>query len=207
MTPPKEYRREIRVLTPQQVKQLLDAAHGDRLEAAYVLPATCGLRQGECLSLRFEDIDFARRTLEIRRTVWRNRVYPPKTPRSRRTIKLPQIVLDALRRHARNNDGATEGWLFPTKHGNPVDAHNFIHRPWKRMLRKAGLPETTRYHDLRHGAASLLLSQNVPVPVVSNYLGHADPSITLRVYAHMIDGMDEIAATVMDDMLGGDSDK
>jgi integrase len=75
------------------------------------------------------------------------------------------------------------------------------------MLRKAGLPETPRYHDLRHGAASLLLSQNVPVPVVSNYLGHADPSITLRVYAHMIDGMDEIAATVMDDMLGGDSDK
>jgi integrase len=206
VTPPKEYRREIRVLTPQQVKQLLDAAHGDRLEAAYVLPATCGLRQGECLSLRFEDIDFARRTLEIRRTVWRNHVYPPKTPRSRRTIKLPQIALDALKRHARNNDGA-KGWLFPTKHGNPVDAHNFIHRPWKRMLRKAGLPETTRYHDLRHGAASLLLSQNVPVPVVSNYLGHADPSITLRVYAHMIEGMDEIAATVMDAVLGGESDK
>jgi integrase len=174
------------------------------LEAAYVLPATCGLRQGECLALRFEDIDFARRTLEIRRTVWRNHVYPPKTPRSRRTIKLPQIALDALRRHARNNDGATEGWLFPTKHGNPVDAHNFIHRPWKRMLRKAGLPETTRYHDLRHGAASLLLSQNVPVPVVSNYLGHADSGITLRVYAHMIDGMDEIAATVMDAVLGGE---
>ena len=204
VTPPKEYRREIRVLTPQQVKQLLDAAHGDRLEAAYVLPATCGLRQGECLSLRFEDIDFARRTLEIRRTVWRNHVHPPKTPRSRRTIKLPQIVLDALRRHVRNNDGAKEGWLFPTKHGNPVDAHNFIHRPWKRMLRKAGLPETTRYHDLRHGAASLLLSQNVPVPVVSNYLGHADSGITLRVYAHMIDRMDEIAATVMDAVLGGE---
>ncbi len=52
-----------------------------------------------------------------------------------------------------------------------------------------------------------MLSQNVPVPVVSNYLGHADPSITLRVYAHMIDGMDEIAATAMDDVLGGDGDK
>jgi integrase len=206
VTPPKEYRREIRVLTPQQVKQLLDATRGDRLEAAYVLPATCGLRQSECLSLRFEDIDFARRTLKIRRTVWRNQVYPPKTPRSRRILKLPQIALDALGRHARNNDGAREGWLFPTKQGNPDDAHNFIHRPWKRMFRKAGLSETTRYHDLRHGAASLLLSQNVPVPVVSNYLGHADPSITLRVYAHMIDGMDKIAATVMDDVLGDDSD-
>jgi integrase len=204
VTPPKVYRREIRVLTPQQVKQLLDAARGDRLEAAYVLPATCGLRQGECLALRFEDIDFAKGTLQVRRTVWRNQVYPPKTPHSRRTITLPKIALDALRKHARNDNGAREGWLFPTKHGNPVDAHNYIHRPWKRMLRKAGLPETTRYHDLRHGAASLLLSQNVPVPVVTNYLGHADSGITLRVYAHMIEGMDEIAATVMDAVLGGE---
>ena len=205
VTPPKEYRREIKVLTPRQVRQLLDAARGDRLEAAYVLPATCGLRQGECLSLRFEDIDFTKGTLQVRRTVWRNQVYPPKTPHSRRTIKLPKIALDVLRRHARNNNEAREGWLFPTKHGNPVDAHNFIHRPWKRMLRKAGLPETTRYHDLRHGAASLLLSRNVPVPVVSNYLGHANSSITLRVYAHMIEGMDEMAATAMDDVLGDHS--
>ncbi len=59
VTPPKEYRHEIKVLTPQQERQLLEAAHGERLEAVYVLPATCGLRQGECLALRFEDIDFA----------------------------------------------------------------------------------------------------------------------------------------------------
>ncbi len=180
VTPPKEYRHEIKVLTPQQVRQLLEAAHGERLEAAYVFPATCGLRQGECLALRFEDIDFAKGTLRIRRTVWRNQVYPPKTPHSRRTIKLPKIALDAFRSHAPNNNGAREGWLFPTKHDNPVDAHNFVHRPWKRMLRKAGLLETTRYHDLRHAAANLLLSQNVPVPVVSNYLGHANSSIKLE---------------------------
>jgi integrase len=109
VTPPKEYRHEITVLTPQQVKQLLDAARGDCLEAAYVLPATCGLRQGECLALRFEDIDFAKGTLKITRTVWRHQVYPPKTPHTRRTIKLPKIALDALRRHARNNNEARKG--------------------------------------------------------------------------------------------------
>jgi integrase len=202
VTPPQEYRREMDVLSVQQVKQLLSAARDDRLEAAYVLPATVGLRQGECLALRYEDIDFDKGTLKVRRTVWRNNVYPPKTPHSRRTIKLPRIALDALKRHRDNNGGATEGWLFPTKHGNPVDAHNFIHRPWKRMLRKAGLPETTRYHDLRHGAASLLLSQGVPVPAVSSYLGHRDSSITLSIYAHMVDGMDGMAAQGMDDVLG-----
>jgi integrase len=201
VSPPQEYQREINVLTPEQVKHLLSAARGDRLEAAYVLAATVGLRQGECLALRYEDIDFDEGTLKVRRTVWRNNVYPPKTPHSRRTIKLPKIALDALKRHRDNNGGAKEGYLFPTKHGNPVDAHNFIHRPWKRMLRKAGLSESTRYHDLRHGAASLLLSQGVPVPVVSNLLGHRDSSITLRVYAHMIDGMNAMAATVIDDLL------
>jgi integrase len=83
-----------------------------------------------------------------------------------------------------------------------VDAHNFIHRPWKRTLRKAGLPETTRYHDLRHGAASLLLNWGVPIPAVSSLLGHRDSSITLRVYAHMIDGMGSVTAQAMDDLLG-----
>jgi integrase len=81
-------------------------------------------------------------------------------------IKLPKIALDVLKRQRDKSNGATdEGWSFPTKNGNPVDAHNFIHRPGKRMLRKAGLPETTRYHDLRHGAASLLLSRGYNAPV------------------------------------------
>ena len=204
VSPPQEYQREISVLTPEQIRQLLSAARGDCLEAAYVLPATVGLRQGECLSLRYEDIDFEKGTLKIRRTVWRNQVYPPKTPHSRRTIKLPRIALDALKRHRDNNDDASaEGWLFPSKHANPVDAHNFIHRLWKRVLSKAGLPESTRYHDLRHGAESLLLSQSqgVPVPAVSSLLGHRDSSITLRVYAHLIDGMEGMAANAMDDLL------
>jgi integrase len=79
VSPPQEYKREIHVLTPEQVQQLLTAARGDRIEAAYVLPAIVGLRQGECLALRYEDIDFEQGTLIVRRTVWRNQIYPPKT--------------------------------------------------------------------------------------------------------------------------------
>ncbi len=70
------------------------------------------------------------------------------------------------------------------------------------MLRKAGLPESLTYHQLRHGAASLLLYQNVPVPVVSRYLGHANPGITMKVYAHLIDGTSGMAAIGMDQALG-----
>ena len=70
------------------------------------------------------------------------------------------------------------------------------------MLRKAGLPESTTYHQLRHGAASLLLNQNVPVPVVSKFLGHSNPSITMSVYAHIIDGASRMAADGIDAALG-----
>ena len=107
VSPPQEYEREIHVLMPEQVKRLLTAARGNRLEAAYVLPATLGLRQGECLALRYEDIDFEQGTLTIRRTVSRNQVYPPKTPHSRRTIKLLLIALDALKRHRDKRNGTS----------------------------------------------------------------------------------------------------
>jgi len=198
--PPQQHRQEIDVLGPDDVRKLLDAARGSRYEAIIVLGATCGLRVGECLSLRYEDVDFDRGRLNIRRTLWCNQVYEPKTPRSRRTVTLPYLALDALRRHVKGH-GVGRGWLFQTKHGNPIAAPNFHKCGWKPMLRKAGLSEATRFHDLRHGTASLLLNQNVPIPVVSKYLGHANPGITMKVYAHMIDGTSSIAASGIDEAL------
>lgn len=197
--PPKQHKREMGILSRDDVRKLLDTVRGDRLECVYVLGAMCVLRIGEILPLRYEDLDLAVGTLTVRRTLWRGKVYPPKTNGSRRTIKLPSLALDALRRHAQRN--GQDGWVFPTSGGRPVAAHNFHRCDWKPTLKKAGLPETTRFHDLRHGAASLLLNQNVPVPVVSSYLGHANSSITMRVYAHMLDGTG-MAADGMDEALG-----
>ena len=74
------------------------------------------------------------------------------------------------------------------------------------MLQKAGLPETTRYHDLRHGTASYLISQGVPIPIVSGVLGHANSAITMRYYAHVLEGQDSIAASAMDDLLADNED-
>jgi integrase len=200
--PPKSRERAMEVLTPEQVRTLLDTVRGNRWEAVYVLGATCGLRVGEALSLRYEDLDLTEGTISIRRTLWRYNVYPPKTPQSRRTLKLPRIALEALKKHCEANGKPLEGWLFPTRHGNPTAPETFWRWGWKVALRRAGLPESLHYHDLRHGAASLLLSQNVPILVVSRYLGHADPGVTMRVYAHMIDGTSGMAAQGMDAALG-----
>jgi integrase len=201
-TPPKASYREMDVLTPEQVKGLLDTVRGHRRECAVVLGAVCGLRIGEALSLRYEDLDLRAGTVQVRRTVWRYKVYPPKTPSSRRTLKLPQIALEALRRHAEKNRDPKEGWCFPSQNGNPTAPESFWSWGWKRSLRNAGLPESTTYDCMRHTAASLLLNQNVPLPIVSRYLGHANSGVTARMYAHMIDGTSGIAASGMDEALG-----
>jgi integrase len=199
--PPKNRKRDMDVLTPEQVRRLLDTVRGSRWEAVFVLGATCGQRVGEALSLRYEDVDLVEGTVSIRRTLWKYNTYPPKTPQSRRILKLPTVALNALRRLSVANGNPSTGWLFPAKNGNPTAPETFWRWGWKPALRKADLPESLHYHDLRHGATSLLLNQNVPVPVVSRYLGHADPSVTMRVYAHMIDGTSGMAAKGMDEAL------
>ena len=198
---PKQQRKEKDVLTADEVRRLLETVRGDRFECAFYLCALLGLRIGETLALRFEDVDLERGTIRVERTLYHGEVMPPKTLSSRRTLTLPSKALEALVRHCESSS-KPRGYLFATASGKPVDVSNFYKWSWKPALRKAGLSETLTPHQLRHGTASLLLNQNVPVPVVSKYLGHANPGITMKVYAHMIDGTSGIAAEGIDDALG-----
>jgi integrase len=198
---PKQVRTEKTVLTADEVRRLLDTVRGDRFECVFYLCSLVGLRIGECLALRFEDIDLERGTLRVERTLYHGEVMPPKTASSRRTLTLPQTALESLVRLCQSNCNKG-GYLFATASGKPVDVSNFYRWSWKPALRKAGLPKALTPHQLRHGTASLLLNQNVPIPVVSKYLGHANPGITMKVYAHMIDGTSGMAADGMDDALG-----
>ena len=187
--------RKLEILSTQQIKYLLATVRGHKYELIVVLGATCGIRVGEALGACWEDIDLERGTIEIKRTVWRGKVYPPKTKTSRRILKLSQRAFEALERRSQPS-----GYLCPTKSGKHTGNPHF-HPYWKAILEDAGLPRETTFHALRHGAASLLLGQNVPIPVVSRYLGHSNPATTMRVYAHMIDGMGGMAASGMDDAL------
>jgi integrase len=189
------------VLSPDDVRKLLSAARGSRYEGIIVLGATCGLRIGETLALRHDDVSFVDGTVTVSNTLWRGKLCPPKTRSSRRTLKLPQIALDVLTRLCKSNGNHRLGFLFYTSNGTAIDASNFYRWGWRPTLRKAGLPETLPYHRLRHGAGSLMLNQNVPVPVVSRYLGHANPGITMKIYAHQIDGTSSMAAQGMDEAL------
>ena len=199
--PPRMDKEEKHILSPGQVRYLLETVEADRFELAVVLGATCALRIGETLSLRFEDFDMSRGTVTIKRTLWNGETWQTKTAGSKRTLKLPQIALEALKQHSERQNDSKQGWLFPTCNDTPVAAPNF-HHMWKKMLRKAGLAETMTYHQLRHGVASTLLNQGVPLPVVSRYLRHANPGITATVYSHIVSGTEGFAADGMDEALG-----
>jgi integrase len=199
--PPRSRSKEMDILSKQQLSHLLDTVRGDKYEAVFLLMALCALRIGEALAVRFEDVDFEKGTLQIRRTLWQGQVSEPKTPASRRTLVIPQRTLRALVRLRDNTVGGT-GYIAATGSGKPCNYSNFYTRHWKPAIRAAGLPDTLTPHALRHGAASLLLNEGVAITVTSRYLGHANPAITMKVYAHVLDGTSHVAASAMDEALG-----
>jgi integrase len=203
-------RRETR---QEQVRVLLDAVNGDRLEALYVLAVTIGLRQGELLGLKWDDIDLEIETLQVRRTLTTAKGGPvlsaPKTKGRRRTVRLSQTASEALRSHLERQleeiDRVGDLWrenglIFASESGEPLSRQHVTAHRFKPLLRRAGLPEI-RFHDLRHTCATLLLSKNVNPKVVSEMLGHASIAITLDTYSHVLPTMQESAAKAMEDAL------
>jgi integrase len=211
--PPQVRREEIHPLTSEQVKTLFEAAKGDRLEALYILAVTTGLRQGELLGLKWDDVDMESSALQVRRTLTTAKggavLSAPKTKGSRRTVRLSQTALEALRSHLARQleeiDRVGSLWrenslIFASEVGEPLNRHDLTLRRFKPLLRRAGLPEI-RFHDLRHTCATLLLSKNVNPKIVSEMLGHATIAITLDTYSHVLPTMQESAAKAMEDAL------
>lgn len=211
--PPKLQRKEIKPLSRGEARRLLEAARDNRLEALYVLAVHCGLRQGELLGLRWEDIDLEAATLQVRRVLTTAKEGPkftaPKTARSRRTIMLNRQAVEALRRHHdRQFEESTQfadewqdyGLVFATTAGTPINPRNLTGRSFKPLLKQADLPDI-RFHDLRHTCATLLLSSGVHPKLVQELLGHATIAITLDTYSHVLPGMGDQAANAMETAL------
>ena len=196
---PRGPKTEVGSLTPKQVKELLSAASDDRLEALYVLAVSTGMRRGELLGLQWQDIDFDAGTLRVRRTLNRGTTTPPKSSKANRMIKLPQIALEALKNQTRVEGSV---WVFSTANCTPVSERNLHSQYWKKIKQKAGLLPHTKFHSLRHTAATLLLAKNVNPKIVADLLGHSSIKITLDTYSHVLPDMQSTAADSMDDALG-----
>jgi integrase len=210
---PRIVREEIDPLNQDEARRLLDAASGDRLEALYVLALNTGIRQGELVALKWQDVDLENATLSVRRTVTRsgNRFLlgEPKTKKSRRTIRLTSGAVAALEVHLSRQLEEMErmgslyqpgGLVFATTTGTIINPSNLRNRSFKPILKRAKL-RPIRFHDLRHTCATLLLSKDINPKVVSEMLGHASVSITLDIYSHLLPDMQEKAAKALEEAL------
>ncbi len=200
--PPKATKKEISPLDEEQVRRLLESAKGSKLEALYVLAVTTGMRQGELLGLQWRDVDFEQGIVKVRRTVYNGRIHEPKTSKGKRSIKLTQASITALREHTRMSE-----WIFCTRNGTTLSCQNLRTCSWKPLLKKANLPLGTRFHDLRHTCATLLLTKGVHPKIVQELLGHSSISITLDTYSHVLPNLQEKAVQAMEDIFKQDTDE
>jgi integrase len=180
----------------------------DALDAVYT-----GLRQGELLGLKWEDVDLESGSLHVKRALTTARGGPrlaaPKTKGSRR-VSLTRGAMDALRAHLARQleeiDRAGSLWqenglVFASEMGTPLDRRDVTSRQFKPLLKRAKLPEKTRFHDLQHACATLLLTKNVNPKVVSEMLGHSNIAITLDTYSHVLPNMQDSAARALEEAL------
>ena len=189
-------------LSAKQIKRFLKAAEGDEYFALFVLAVTTGARIGEILGLAWSDVDVRRGQLTIQRAAKEVGghlfVEDTKTPRSRRTIKLTPQAVEALkdvRKKAKAGDRLDRP-VFCDTAGGYMRRSNIIARHFYPIRKIAKIPQI-RFHDLRHSAATLMLSSGVPVPTVSAVLGHANPATTLAIYSHVLPGHQDGAAAAV----------
>jgi integrase len=209
---PRLRREEIRPLDREQTRRLLKAAEGERFEALYVLAVHAGMRPGELLGLKWEDVDLdaTAGSLRVNRALSDGKLAATKTKRSRRRIDLSAGSVAALKAHRKRQLEERmqkvglwqdHGLVFPSTIGTPLSHRNVV-RSFKALLKRAGLPVDTRLYDLRHTCATLLLDANVHPKYVQELLGHASISQTLDTYSHVLKGMDGGIGGAMDEALG-----
>jgi integrase len=215
VSPPRRQHYEIKPLTLEQCLHFLAAAKGHPLEALFVLALVTGMRRGELVGLKWQDINLADNTLQIKRIVTRkpgggHMEAETKTAQSRRTVVLVPFATEALKRHQIHQKEARlkagEAWIehnlvFCTPRGDYLGEQVLV--PFKRLLKTAGLPNI-RFHDLRHSTATLLLSIGVHPKVVQETLGHSEIGITMNIYSHVLPTMQRDAMARLTALLQAD---
>lgn len=190
---PKYVRQDIQPFEQEDVWMILARSRPDRLHSLYVLAFALGLRQGELFALEWKDIDWESGTLKIERQVITPRgkleVKEPKTKSGKRTLLLSSDVLWALeerRKIAVREKLASCPLIFPGARGCYLRGNTFARRHWKPILDACGLKKRGLHHA-RHTFATHALLTGEPLPVVSQILGHANPTVTLNTYSHLVD--------------------
>lgn len=197
---------KIKCFSEAEQRMFIASLNGNRNKPLYLTAFGCGLRIGEIMGLKWEDIDFNNSTMSIKRAIsniskvqsdgtrkWSVLEHTPKTETSIRTIPIPDALLIELKQHKKEQNKeklkhgelySDNGLVFCTVLGNYLDTRNLT-RSYERLLKKIGIPYKS-FHSLRHTYATRLFEHNVPVKTVQSLLGHKDITTTMNIYTHVM---------------------
>ena len=200
---PRLEHREMQTLPVEQLQSFLGEAKDSGVFELYYLELATGLRRGELLGLKWEDIDLERGDLRVKRQIARINgevvEAPLKTKNAYRTLPLAEDTVSVLLEQKKKVGDSP--WVFPSPAGGPLSPDSVLHM-LHRVLKRAGLP-SLRFHDLRHTFATLALQNGVDVKTVSGMLGHFSAGFTLDTYAHVTTASQRQAAKTMGSILSG----
>jgi integrase len=204
--PPRYRPKSMKVLSESEVERLLVSAReaDDPFYPLWLLAVTTGMRRGEIAGLHWEDVDFARGTISVRHTLQTTDsglvLQEPKTAKGKRLVAISSLVAQTLREHYQREeqkrkiypDSLALKLVFTNPRGELLHPGT-IDYLFRRALARASLPRV-RFHDLRHTSATLLLKHGIHPKIVQERLGHANISMTLDTYSHVVPGLQEEAA-------------
>jgi len=218
VNPPRRASTVMQIWDEDEVKHFLETAKDNQYYTLFYTVLFTGMRRGELLALRWQDVDFVYSQIYVSRSLHqlRNGSYvftQPKSEKSRRTIALSSSLFLVLNEYQKKKEieaklqgkKLSDDDLVFSNQGKPLRP-NTITYAWKRMAEKAGL-KIIRFHDARHTHASLMLKQGIHPKIVQERLGHSSIQMTLDTYSHVAPGIQQAAAESFDRLLNGDSEK
>jgi integrase len=204
--------KAMRTLTPSEVEALFDVAKESYCYPVYYTAVSSGLRQAELLGLRWRDLDLDLLSISVSQTLLKRRgvcrFTEPKTAHSRRRVAMTPKLALFLREYRTEREAiyrelgkelTLDSLVFAYVDGRPLDPSILSHE-FARIAKRAGL-NSTRFHDLRHTFASLMFLRGAKPKVISEALGHSSVAFTMDVYSHIIEGMQEDAMALLDEVL------
>ena len=199
---PKVEHQEMKTLTADQLAAFFREAKNSGVFEMYYLELATGLRRGELLGLKWDDINLDTGAIQVKRQVARINgevvEAPLKTKNSYRTLSIGADAVEILKEQRSKVAGE---YVFPSSNGGPISPDSVLHM-LHRVLERAGLPKI-RFHDLRHTFSTLALQNGVDIKTVSGMLGHYSAGFTLDTYAHVTTAAQKEAAKTMGSLLSG----
>ena len=183
---PQDTPRQSRFFVLRDMQRMVRAADEPLGTICFLLSVT-GMRIGEVLALRVQDLDFHRKLINVRCSTYAGQIGTPKSKASVGDLPMPPALESRLRRylssrHYRKND---LGLLFVNRRGRPYSANKLREKKLRPLLAKLRIP-LAGFHAFRHAVASELIDSGAPITVVQAQLRHSDPRITLGLYGHVI---------------------